>query len=115
MYMFRSESRNGGDQNKPLDPYSVERILKAAAEACTIPGRIAPHPLRKPFGYHQMAMSNNDPRKLTLLQKIFGHSSVAQTLDYIGITKEEVEAAYLELNLDARKAYDRYVPFLSEA
>lgn len=108
MYMFRSESRNGGDQNKPMDPYSVERILKAAAKECNIPGRIATHTLRKTFGYHQMAMSNNDPRKLTLLQKIFGHSSPAITLRYIGITDEEIADAYMNLNLGSKKCYDRF-------
>ena len=50
-----------------------------------------------------MLISNNDPRKLLLLQKMFGHSTSAQTLDYIGITGEEIEAAYMELNLGARR------------
>lgn len=47
----------------------------------------------------------NDPRKLLLLQKMFGHSSAAQTLDYIGITGEEIEKAYMELNLGSKKHY----------
>ena len=46
-----------------------------------------------------MVMSGNDPRKLLLLQKMFGHSSAAQTLDYIGITSEEIDDAYRNLNL----------------
>ena len=46
-----------------------------------------------------MVMSGNDPRKLLLLQKMFGHSSAAQTLDYIGITSEEIDEAYRSLNL----------------
>ena len=37
-----------------------------------------------------------------LLQKMFGHSTSAQTLDYIGITGEEIETAYMELNLGMR-------------
>ena len=44
-------------------------------------------------------MSGNDPRKLLLLQKMFGHSTAAQTLDYIGITSEEIDEAYRMLNL----------------
>jgi hypothetical protein len=44
-------------------------------------------------------MSNNDPRKLMLLQKMLNHSSPVQTLDYIGITGEEIERAYKQLNL----------------
>ena len=38
-------------------------------------------------------MSHNDGRKLLLLQKMLGHASAAQTLDYIGITSEEIEEA----------------------
>ena len=57
------------------------------------------HTLRKTFAYHQMVMSGNDPRKLLLLQKMFGHSTAAQTLDYIGITSEEIDEAYRRLNL----------------
>lgn len=49
-----------------------------------------------------MVMSNNDSRKLLLLQKMLNHSSPAQTLDYIGITSEEIEEAYKALNLGGR-------------
>ena len=61
--------------------------------------------MRKTFAYHQMVMSGNDPRKLLLLQKMFGHSSAGQTLDYIGITGEEIEKAYEDLNLGSGKHY----------
>jgi len=57
------------------------------------------HTLRKTFCYHQMLMSHNDNRKLLLLQKMLNHSSPAQTLDYIGITSEEIDEAYKKLNL----------------
>ena len=46
-----------------------------------------------------MLMSKNDSRKLMLLQKMLNHSSPAQTLDYIGITSEEIQEAYRNLNL----------------
>jgi hypothetical protein len=52
-----------------------------------------------------MLISKNDPRKLLLLQKMFGHSTSAQTLDYIGITGEEIEEAYLSLNLGGTRSY----------
>lgn len=100
-YMFRCEG-NRCTANKPMHRNSVERILKEAGAALGLPYHIATHTLRKTFGYHQMAMSGNDPRKLLLLQKIFGHSSSAQTLQYIGITSEEIEDAYLHLNLCQR-------------
>jgi site-specific recombinase XerD len=101
--MFRSESNNGGDVNIPLTRQSVDRILKSFAKDLDLNVRISTHTLRKTFCYHQMVMSNNDTRKLLLLQKMLNHSSPAQTLDYIGITEEEIEDAYKHLNLGSKK------------
>lgn len=100
-FLFRSESNRGKNSNKPITRKSVDRILKDIADELKIDCHVSTHTLRKTFAYHQMLMANNDPRKLLLLQKIFGHSSVAQTLDYIGITGEEIEEAYKSLNLGA--------------
>lgn len=98
-YMFRSESNHGGSNNEPIHRNSVDRILKGLAKDLDLNIQMSTHTLRKTFAYHQMVMSNNDPRKLLLLQKMMGHSSAAQTLDYIGITGEEIEEAYRKLNL----------------
>jgi integrase len=97
-FLFVSESNHAGGA---LSRASIDRIMKGIGADLGLPCKMATHTLRKTFAYHQMAMSRNDPRKLLLLQKIFGHSSVAQTLDYIGITKDEIEQAYLNLNLGA--------------
>ena len=106
-YMFRSES-NRSTANTPLSRMSVDRIMKSFQEEIGIEAKLSSHSLRKTFGYHQMVMSGNDPRKLLVLQKMFGHSSAAQTLDYIGITNEEIEAAYLDLNLAGKNTYARF-------
>lgn len=98
-YMFRSESNNGSNKNKPLHRVTVDNILKNIASELGLGNKMSTHTLRKTFAYHQMVMSGNDPRKLLLLQKMFGHSSAAQTLDYIGITSEEIDEAYRNLNL----------------
>ena len=98
-FMFRSESNNGASVNKPIHRGSVDNILKGIARDLGLGNRMSTHTLRKTFAYHQMVMSGNDPRKLLLLQKMFGHSSAAQTLDYIGITSEEIDEAYRRLNL----------------
>lgn len=97
-YLFRSES-NGKYDDKPLTRMSVNRILKSIGEDCGLDMRLSSHSFRKTFGYHQMVMSGNDPRKLIILQKMFGHSSIEQTLTYIGITSEEIDEAYRNLNL----------------
>ena len=98
-YMFRSESNNGANLNKPIHRASVDTMLKGIARDLGLGNRMSTHTLRKTFAYHQMVMSGNDPRKLLLLQKMFGHSTAAQTLDYIGITSEEIDEAYRNLNL----------------
>lgn len=98
-YMFRSVSNNSYKDNEPIASYSIDRILKGIARDLKLTMHLSTHSLRKTFCYHQMLMSHNDPRKLMLLQKMLGHSSPAQTLDYIGITGEEIEEAYRTLNL----------------
>lgn len=98
-YMFRSESNRGHSAGKPLTNMSVDRILKGIAKDCGLTMKVSTHTLRKTFAYHQMVMSGNDPRKLLLLQKMLNHSTAAQTLEYIGITGEEIHEAYMSLNL----------------
>lgn len=102
-YMFRSQSKNGRNVNRPMAAFSAERILKGIGDDLGISAHMSTHCLRKTFGYHQMVMSNNDPRKLYLLQQIFGHSSVTQTLCYIGVSCEEISEAYKQLNLGSRQ------------
>lgn len=116
-FLFRSESNNGKSHNKAMTKMSVERVLKAAASACDLDMKMSTHSLRKTFGYHQMLMSGNSSRKLLVLQKMFGHSTCEQTLDYIGITAEEIEQAYLEMNLGSSRCYtaDAIIGEISEA
>lgn len=98
-YMFKSESNNAKSTQEHIHRCSVDRVLKGAARDLGLNVKMSTHTLRKTFAYHQMLMSNNDPRKLMLLQKMMGHSSPAQTLDYIGITNEEIQEAYRNFNL----------------
>lgn len=98
-YMFKGESNRCGNKNEPLTSQSIDRLLKGIAAETKLTAKVSTHTLRKTFCYHQMVMSHNDPRKLMLLQKMLNHSSPAQTLDYIGITEEEIDAAYKKLNL----------------
>lgn len=104
-YMFRSEAHRTKNKEweEPLTVRAIEYILKGIAKDLDLNIHVSTHTLRKTFCYHQMVMSNNDHRKLLLLQKMMNHSSPQQTLDYIGITSEEIEAAYKALNLGYSK------------
>lgn len=98
-YMFKSESNNGKTNNAPMTRQAAYNICQRINDECHLGIRFGTHTLRKTFGYHQMVMSGNDPRKLLLLQQMFGHSSPNQTLTYIGITSEEIDKAYKRMNL----------------
>ena len=98
-YMFRSESSNSGGVNEPLNRKSFDRILKGIANDLDLNIHMSTHTLRKTFCYWMMVYGGNDQRRLLLLQKMLGHSTAAQTLAYIGLTSEEIEAAYRDLNL----------------
>lgn len=98
-YMFISYSNNSSSSGEPLSRKSIDRILKGINDDLDLGIHMSTHTLRKTFGYHQMVAGNNDPRRLLLLSKIFGHSSTIITMDYIGITSDEIEDAYKELNL----------------
>lgn len=107
-YMFKGEGNRSGHKNEPMHRNQVERILKGVVADLGIEVHASTHMLRKTFAYHQMMMSGNSPRKLLLLQKMFGHSSTMQTLDYIGLTMEEMQEAYAGLNLGSKSCYNRF-------
>ena len=85
-------SRNGGC---PLSRWRARRILHRAGKAVGL-DRIGTHSLRKTFGYHVYRKTGGN---LGLVQKLLNHSSSGDTLRYIGIDVEEMNATYLTLNL----------------
>lgn len=98
-YLFRSASNRGGSVNQPLSVMSIDRILKGIANDVGLNIKVSTHTLRKTFCYWMMVRGGNDQRRLLLLQKMLNHSSPAQTLQYIGLTAEEIEEAYRQLNI----------------
>jgi integrase len=83
-------SKKGG----ALGRVQAWRILKAAGRYAGI-NNIGTHSLRKTFGYHIYKNNGND---IALVQKLLNHSASSTTLRYIGITREIMDTAYLELN-----------------
>ena len=71
------------------------RIINNVANEVGIKEKIGTHTLRKTFGYH----AYNNGYDITLIQKLFNHSSPSTTLRYIGITQEEIDDVYLSLDL----------------
>ena len=71
------------------------KIINNVAKSVEIKEKIGTHTLKKTFGYH----AYNNGYDITLIQKLFNHSSQSVTLRYIGITQEELDDVYLSLDL----------------
>lgn len=83
---------------KPLSRVQAYRILNDAADRAgllTKYGAIGCHSLRKTFGFH----AYQGGADITLLMAVFNHSSVAQTLRYIGVTADDIACVYEGVNL----------------
>ncbi|MCF7889757.1 tyrosine-type recombinase/integrase [Candidatus Bipolaricaulota bacterium] len=72
-----------------------DQIIKDLTDRLGLEGQYATHSLRKTFGYHAIRQGV-DPY---ILQSKFNHSSRRQTLDYCGLTYDDVDDAVDELNL----------------
>lgn len=73
-----------------LVPTLNNMVKKWCAEA-GLRGNYGSHTLRKTWGYHQRMKQK---AALPLLMEAFGHTSQAQTLDYLGIQSEEIQELY---------------------
>lgn len=83
------------NKEKPMSRVQAYKVLNEAAQAAGIDGQIGTHTMRKTFAYHAYKAGVD----LALLQKILNHSSQAETLRYIGIVQEDINAVYTAVNL----------------
>ncbi|EIW20297.1 MULTISPECIES: site-specific integrase [Pelosinus] len=81
--------------NWPITRVQAYRIINSAAREIGINDAIGTHTLRKTFGYwaHKKGVD------ITKIQKLLNHSAPNVTLAYIGITKDELDDVYINLNL----------------
>jgi site-specific recombinase XerD len=84
-----------GNSRRSISRQHAHQRLNAAAREVGLPN-IGTHSLRKTFGYHVFKRSGGN---LALVQKLLNHGNAAETLRYIGIEQEDIDKAYLELNL----------------
>lgn len=96
-YIF--PSRKGGS----ISRMSAGRIIKDAAKEAGLKQNVNSHSLRKTFGYHVWHNAEDKQKALVMLQFIFGHSSVTDTMKYIGIVKNDIEDTFNSISLGYKK------------
>lgn len=79
----------------PLQRAQAWKVINDAARTVGITDRIGTHTLRKTFAYHAYKAGID----IIQIQKLLGHKSPAITLAYMGITQEQLDQVYLNLNL----------------
>ncbi|MEQ8223781.1 MAG: site-specific integrase [Candidatus Eremiobacterota bacterium] len=85
-------SRKG---KRAINRQQANKIINDIARLIGLEGRFGTHSLRKTFGYHAY-QSGID---ISILQKLFNHSAPSVTLAYMGITQDDLDEVYLNLNL----------------
>lgn len=95
IYLFQSY-RNQQSLNKPPKPLS----RRAVTEAFSMIGQevgiaLGTHSMRKTRGYHLYKNTNDIARVMKMLR----HSSEGVTLRYIGITQDDVDRDFVELEI----------------
>jgi integrase len=79
---------------KAISRIQAYRVIRAAAEAVKLQGRVSCHSLRKTFGYHAWK-SGVSP---AIIMEIYNHSSFAVTRRYLGVSQDDKNEAYLRLD-----------------
>lgn len=91
-FIFASNRKN----DKAISRVQAWRIIHAAVAAVGISGKIACHSLRKTWGFFA-CRSGEVP--LAVIVRIYNHSNFAVTLRYLGIEQDDIDKAYLGMEL----------------
>lgn len=93
--LFPSRKNNGSKGTGAISRQQAYDVISNAARAVGIKESIGTHTLRKTFGYHAYKSGVG----IEVIQKLLNHSAPSVTLRYIGITQEQLDEVYINLNL----------------
>lgn len=86
--LFRSQV-----SRQALEVSTLSKMVKGWCADVGLKGNYASHTLRKTWGYHQRVSFG---QATALLTRAYGHSSEAQTLEYLCIQPEEIDELYAQ-------------------
>ena len=90
----------GLDRQRGLEPSSVQRVVKAAAQRAGIDKPVSPHVLRHSFATHLMERGTN----VVYIQELLGHKDIQTTLGYVRVCRRSATSVaspleWLELDI----------------
>jgi len=80
--------------SKAISRIQAYRLIRVASEVLKLQHKVSCHSLRKTFGYHSWK-SGVSP---AIIMEIYNHSSLAVTRRYLGVTQDDKNAVYLNMD-----------------
>lgn len=92
-FIFASNRKN---EDKAISRVQAWRIIHEAVTAIGLSGKVSCHSLRKTWEYHACRNGKVLP---VVVMTIYNHSNFETTKRYLGIAQDDLDKAYLEMEL----------------